>query len=255
MPRWGWLALAVVLFAAWLAWRGPGTGGADAGYADVACTLPPAFDDAALPRQSDAPGMAPFRLGRANVTPLAGLSLQARVLSREDYRSGDEAEFSPTDLALGWGPMAADGIAERLDITQGGRWYRYRWGADGPPLPPALIVRNSANMHFIPADASVADALARVRPGDTVRVDGWLVRIDRDDGWRWRSERRRDDQGQRLLRAGVRVRVAHALRRPQSSSAASTAVSASAAASHSRNAGSAKIAAMYALAVASTAGP
>jgi hypothetical protein len=195
MPRWGWLALAVVVFAAWLAWRGPGTHGPEGGYADFACTLPPAFADAATPRQSDVDGMAPFRLGRANVTPLAGLSLQARVLSREDYSGGDEAEFSPTDLALGWGPMAAEGMADRLDVSQGGRWYRYRWGADGPPLPPEQIVRNSANMHLIPADAAVAAALGRVRPGDIVRVEGWLVNIDRDDGWRWRSSLSRDDQG------------------------------------------------------------
>jgi hypothetical protein len=139
--------------------------------------------------------MPPFRLGRANVTPLAGLSLQARVLSREDYSSGAEAEFSPTDLALGWGPMAAEGMADRLDVSQGGRWYRYHWGADGPPLPPDQIVRNSANMHLIPADAAVAAALARVRAGDTVRLEGWLVRIERDDGWRWLSSLSREDQG------------------------------------------------------------
>lgn len=195
MPRWAWLALAVVVLAAWFAWRSPGPGGPEGGYADFACTLPPAFADTANPRQSQVAGMRPFRLGRANVTPLAGLSLEARVLSREDYSSGAEAEFSPTDLALGWGPMAAEGIADRLDVTQGGRWYRYRWGAEGPPLPPAQIVRNSANMHLIPADATVAAALAGVRAGDTVRVDGWLVRIDRDDGWRWRSSLRRDDRG------------------------------------------------------------
>jgi hypothetical protein len=195
MPRWGWFALAVVVLAAWLALRSPGTLGPAGGYGEFACTLPPAFSDAATPRQSDADGMSPFRLGRANVTPLAGLSLEARVLSREDYYSGAEAEFSPTDLALGWGPMAAEGMADRLDVSQGGRWYRYGWGTDGPPLPPDQIARNSANMHLIPADAAVASALADVRAGDTVRMEGWLVRIERDDGWRWLSSLSRDDHG------------------------------------------------------------
>jgi hypothetical protein len=195
MPRWAWFALAVVVLAAWLAWRGSGTHAPEGGYAHFACPLPPAYADPATPRQSAADGMSPFRLGRANVTPLAGLSLQARVLSREEYSSGAEAEFSPTDLALGWGPMAAEGMADRLDVSQGGRWYRYHWGADGPPLPPDQIVRNSANMHLIPADAAVAAALARVRAGDTVRLEGWLVRIERDDGWRWLSSLSREDQG------------------------------------------------------------
>lgn len=194
MPRWAWFALAVAVLGAWFAWRS-GSGAPERGYAGFQCTLPPAFADPAMPRQSAADGMPPFRLGRANVTPVAGLSFQARVLSREDYSSGAEAEFSPTDLALGWGPMAAEGMADRLDVTQGGRWYRYRWGPQGPPLPPDQIVRNSANMHLIPADAAVAAALARVRAGDTVQIEGWLVNIDRDDGWRWRSSLRRDDRG------------------------------------------------------------
>jgi hypothetical protein len=196
MPRWAWFALALAVLGAWFAWRASGPRMPDGGYAGVTCTLPPAFADAATPLQTDGAGMSPFRLGRANVTPLAGLSLQARVLSREDYSLGAEAEFSPTDLALGWGPMAADGIAQRLDVTQGGRWYRYRWSAHDSPLSLEQIVRNSANMHLIPADAAVAAALAGVRAGDTVQVEGWLVNIDRDDGWRWRSSLTRDDTGQ-----------------------------------------------------------
>jgi hypothetical protein len=197
MPRWAWLVVAVALLGAWLALRGPSTPAAAiaAGGAPVACALPPAWSDDDNPRQSDADAMEPFRLGRARVTPLAGFSLEARVLSRKDYSGGAEAEFSPTDLALGWGPMAELGMAERLDVSQGGRWYRYRWGSEGPPLPPSQIVRHSANMHLIPADSTVAGALDDVSAGDTVQLHGWLVRIERDDGWKWTSSMRRDDSG------------------------------------------------------------
>jgi hypothetical protein len=48
---------------------------------------------------------------------------------------------------------------------------------------------------MIPADSAVADALAKIRQGDTVHLDGWLVQIDRDDGWHWRSSTSRDDSG------------------------------------------------------------
>ena len=196
-PHWFWGVIAAGLLLLWLAARGhhdvplaTATNGAPIG-----CALPPPFDAADNPRQSDAGGMAAFRLGNAKVTPLAGFSLEARVLSREDYSLGAEAEYSPTDLALGWGPMAEPGMAERLDVTQGGRWYRYHWGSEGPPLPPEAIVRSSANMHLVPADAAVAGALDRVRAGDLVRLHGWLVEIDRDDGWRWRSSTTRTDSG------------------------------------------------------------
>ncbi|KFN43363.1 hypothetical protein [Arenimonas oryziterrae] len=207
MPRWLILALglavgALCLFAwatrpsapATVATALPAAGGG--GQSPVGCALPPAFTDPNQPLQSPVDGrMSPFRFGPATITPLAGISLQARVLSREDYAFGTEADYSPTDLALGWGPMANPAASDRLDISQGGRWYRYRWGPEGPPIPVGDIVRSSANMHMIPADDAVANALGQVRAGNTVRVNGWLVRIDRDDGWHWQSSLTREDSG------------------------------------------------------------
>jgi hypothetical protein len=91
--------------------------------------------------------------------------------------------------------MSTPGLADRLSVSQGGRWYRYSWGAEGPPLPPQTIANNSANMHLIPADAAGAAALDEVDAGEVVRMDGWLVKIDRDDGWHWKSSLTREDSG------------------------------------------------------------
>jgi len=193
-----WITLLVALAALWLVThhhRQPINAVATAGGA-VRCALPERFSDPNQPLQSNDDGrMPPFRLDNATVTPLAGFSLQARVLSREDYWMGDETKYSPTDLALGWGPMANPAVSDKLGISQGGRWYYYQWGSEGPPIAPDEIVRSSANMHMIPADGSVADALAKIRKGDTVHVDGWLVQINRDDGWHWRSSTTREDSG------------------------------------------------------------
>lgn len=199
MPRWLWILLFGLLLALWWAGRhGPRPMAASpmAGNAAVQCPLPPALSDVDQPRQSEVGGrMAPFRLGDATVSPLAGFSLQARVLSRENYSLGRASEYSPTDLALGWGPMSAPGMARKLHVRQGGRWYRYGWGADGPPISPELIVRNSANMHMVPADTAAARSLERVGAGDIVRVDGWLIRLDHDQGWHWQSSLSRADSG------------------------------------------------------------
>ena len=159
------------------------------------CPLPPQVLPGDPPLQSDVPGdLAPFRLKAATLVPLAGFSVDARVLSREDYHLGRESDLSPTDLALGWGRMREDGVLARLAISQSGRWYQYRW-RDAPPLPPDEIVRSSANMHMIPANANVAKALHRVRKDERVRIDGWLVEADAPDGWRWRSSLTREDSG------------------------------------------------------------
>jgi len=199
MPRWLWLMLIGILGALW--WVGHRSAAPLAAVplaTGVVDTCPPApwYSNANEPRQSEVAGrIPPFRLGDATVLPLAGFSLEARVLSREDYSIGTEADYSPTDLALGWGPMSEPGMAERLNVSQGGRFYRYSWGSEGPPIDPGLIIRNSANMHMVPADRNVAQALARVDAGDIVRLNGWLIRIDRDNGWHWQSSLTREDSG------------------------------------------------------------
>lgn len=159
------------------------------------CPPPPRVSAGQPPLQSTVPAsLQPFLLEAAQLRPLAGFSVEARVLSRKDYRRGREAALSPTDLALGWGAMAAEGMAQRLDVTQSARWYRYRWSGEAP-LPPRVIARSSANMHLIPADAAAAAALRAVRAGERVRIDGWLVEADAPDGWRWRSSLSREDTG------------------------------------------------------------
>jgi len=165
------------------------------GVTPAACPLPLPVVRGDGPRQSAVAGaMAPIRLQAATLLPLAGFSVEARVLSRQDYGFGREAELSPTDLALGWQRMADDAVLSRLEISQGGRWYRYRWRGD-PPIPPQEITRSSANMHLIPADAATAKALRAVSRNDRVRIDGWLVEAQTADGWRWRSSTARDDTG------------------------------------------------------------
>jgi hypothetical protein len=202
MFRWLLIFIIVAALAWWLATPDPMPTGATPGalaqgttHTAPGCAPPPriAGDDGAV--QTDAPGdMAAFALADARALPLAGFSVAARVLSREPYRGDREAAYAPLDLALGWGRMRDDAVLSRLDISQGGRWYHYRW-RDQPPLPPDEIARSSANMHMVPASPTVAAALDQIEPGDAVRIDGWLVQIEAEDGWRWRSSLSRDDTG------------------------------------------------------------
>ena len=65
------------------------------------CPLPPRIERGGAPLQTAVPGgMALPAIGNARLRPLAGFSIEARVLGREDYRMGREADYSPTDLAL-----------------------------------------------------------------------------------------------------------------------------------------------------------
>ncbi|GAB3386661.1 hypothetical protein [Lysobacter fragariae] len=160
------------------------------------CPMPLLAGSLEPPRQSPVPAaLARFRAKSMTLTPLAGFSIDARVLSRRDYDSGRESEISPTDLALGWGRMRDDAVLAQLQITQSGRWFHYRY-QNNPPIPTNELTRSASNMHMVPADAAVADALDDIEQGDRVRLDGWLVKADAPDGWEWRSSTTRDDTGQ-----------------------------------------------------------
>jgi hypothetical protein len=126
-------------------------------------------------------------------TPLANFALEARVLSRKKYSLGREAELSPVDLALGWGPMSDNRVLEKIDISQGNRFYY--WRVEQFPIPQQEIIQHSSNMHMIPANEQVAKQLAEVRKGNVVAITGQLVKINADDGWHWQSSLSRTDTG------------------------------------------------------------
>jgi hypothetical protein len=126
-------------------------------------------------------------------TPRAHFTVQARVLGREDYRFDRGARVAPMDLALGWGRMSDGAVLERIDISQGARWWH--WRSSAMPIPAQEVQRSAANMHLIPATEAVADRLDQVRVGQVVTLRGKLVDVRGDDGFRWSTSLSRTDSG------------------------------------------------------------
>lgn len=127
------------------------------------------------------------------IEPVARFEVEARVLGTERYRTGREADLSPMDLALGWGPMSDQAVLDHISITQFRRFYY--WQTKRMPIPRNDIVRHSSNMHLIPADDEVRKKLLRVRDGEIVRFTGYLVNLRGSDGWRWSTSTSRTDTG------------------------------------------------------------
>ena len=155
---------------------------------------PPGVLVAESPVQEVLAGSPTIRVDEFVLSPRASFRIRARVLSREKYYLGDEADLSPIDLALGWGVMSDQAVLDRIRVTQGGRWYftRYEYPA---PIPDREIIRHSGNMHLIPANGWVLDRVEDVRVGDVVQLRGFLVDVDRSDGFRWRTSLTRNDTG------------------------------------------------------------
>jgi len=146
------------------------------------------------PLQTDVSDGPTFILDQYHLTSRAAFQIRARVLSREDYNWGREADLSPMDLALGWGVMSDQSVLDRISVDQRSRWYftRYEYPA---PISDQEIIRNSGNMHMVPSQPGIARQLEKVRKGDIVQLNGYLVDVDTESGWRWRTSLRRDDSG------------------------------------------------------------
>jgi len=146
------------------------------------------------PMQTDLVDSTPFSLDEFSLKPRARFQIRARVLSRENYRWGTGAALSPLDLALGWDVMSDQSVLDQIKIEQRSRWYYTRYDLPAP-ISDQAIIRNSSNMHMVPANSRVKAKLKKVRRGDVVQLNGYLVDVDAESGWKWRTSLSREDTG------------------------------------------------------------
>ena len=174
--------LAIAAIAAWRDWS------------QRAIVQPPGVLVPQYPHQEEGVFRQVIERNGYRLTPRAGFAIRARVLSRENYYWGSEADLSPLDLALGWGAMSDQAVLDRIEISQGARWYFTRY--EGPaPLADKDIIRHSGNMHIVPANPQIRRQLKQIRRGDIVQATGYLVDIDHPSGFTWRTSLSRDDTG------------------------------------------------------------
>src|SRR5262249_22657516 len=127
--------------------------------------------------------------------PLATFSVRARVLLKERYWLGREADLSPLDLTLGWGLMSDQNTLDQIRLMRGHRRYAWqgRTGFDRGLVH--AVDTHSANVHIIPANHALARAMDGIHTGHIVALAGWLVEARAADGWKWRSSLTREDTG------------------------------------------------------------
>ena len=136
----------------------------------------------------------PFQKDGFRIVPLTTFAIEARVLRAKHYCCTGPAKLAPVDVVFGWGNMSDEAVLARLDISQSGRFYYWRYDNE-PPIPRREIETSSANMHLIPATDAIARKLKALRPGNIVNLAGYLVEVTGEDGFQWRSSLTREDTG------------------------------------------------------------
>lgn len=132
---------------------------------------------------SETESIPPIRLEKAGYTwtmfPRARYQITARVLLATEYDDW-QSNFTPVDVALGWGNLSTPAIDGWVHWWHSERWYYYRfqnlpWGE---PNPREYIRDHSANVHVIPATAEVDTQLRQLKRNDVVLMEGMLVDVE-----------------------------------------------------------------------------
>ena len=132
---------------------------------------------AAPPEQTSVQG-APtaLRFGdvEAILTARARYRIRAYALIVDASMRDAWSDVARLDVAFGWGPVATTPVLRGLNFHLKRRYVSVRWGTQ-LPLGPRQVMNHLSNHHLIAADTAVAEALAKVRPGDLVTLEGDLV--------------------------------------------------------------------------------
>lgn len=131
------------------------------------------------------------------LTPRARFDASGQVVSAERYRFDGGAFAIPYDVAIRWGELLEEPYRSQVEYYQNGRFCL--WRTDMMSFDRNLITAHMANIHVIPAARAVRRALAHVRPGQFVRLEGILVDVDgvgRKEGFQWRTSLSRTDSDQ-----------------------------------------------------------
>lgn len=183
-----WLIVVLLiasLFGAWNWWT-----------SERQVHVPPGVIAPDVPMQHALEPAPTFVANEHTLTARARYEITARVLRKEIYRVDGGANLAPVDLGVGWGPMSDTAVLEQIAFSQMGRFLY--WAPKDRrtfPLDMARMIAHAAQIHAIPADDAVERQLRRLRPGQLVRLSGYLVDARGPRGFLWNTSLRRDDTG------------------------------------------------------------
>ena len=121
------------------------------------------------------------------ITKLASYDITGVVIGMEYYYFGGGANtISPKDLALAWGPVATDRYLGDISVPYETNDRTTRFWPTGELLKDYKDNYNHymSNNHIIPANNRLKSVLNKIRSGDKVQIQGYLVYCE-GDRWTW----------------------------------------------------------------------
>lgn len=134
---------------------------------------------------------------------LYSYDIEALVVHKKNYTANHiQDKLSPVDLALAWGSVAQYNKEIDFHWSQNNRFAHWRVDnvSELAPVGGMQGVQvQASNNHLIPANKYVAQKIKKIKTGDHIRIQGYLVNINatKPDGQRfyWNSSTSRTDAG------------------------------------------------------------
>lgn len=145
------------------------------------------------PTQKRAYGINHISHNDATIKPVARFDIEARVLSKKKYYEDEESDFAPYDFVVGWGPMSDERNLDEILIKQSDR--SYYWEMIEPPIPVQQMREHTANLRLIHQNEEMLNKLEDIRIGQIIRIKGYLVNVDTEQGWSTETSLIRSDSG------------------------------------------------------------
>lgn len=127
------------------------------------------------------------------ITPVTSYEISAKVKSIKLYQ--DNNRLSQMDICAVWGELASE---SNLSYSQRSRFCyvdaigdiqidKERFGF--------LSTYKLSNNHIIPANDTISSDLNTIKVEDNIKLTGYLVNVDGDEGYQWKTSLSRHDEG------------------------------------------------------------
>lgn len=134
---------------------------------------------------------------KITITKKAFYRISGLVVSKHSY-SDFNSFLVPVDLALVFGDLYKSSLYKELRWSQSGRWYFYEYDSSFPKKDNSYISRYSSNNHIIPSSDNLKRAINKIRKGDLVVLEGYLVYVEgkkKNKSFYLKSSLSRNDSG------------------------------------------------------------
>ncbi|MFA5668417.1 MAG: hypothetical protein WC967_04180 [Balneolaceae bacterium] len=120
-----------------------------------------------------------------DITPVAKLSGEVRVIEKERYFFDPMSSFSSLDVLTGWNELSDQRNLEFIRFSIDKRQWSHK--LTNLPLPVNTIREQTALFHLIPSSPDIKKEILNIRKGHIIKIEGTLVNVVDKEGLKWET--------------------------------------------------------------------